>query len=148
MTNHPPLSLTVDECVELLRAGVVGRVALCTPMGPRIVPVNYAMHGNAIVFRTAPYSEVGTYARDAEVAFEIDHLDYENHTGWSVVALGKAHMVDDPDELHEIRESWEPRPWARGQRNLYLKISWHDVSGRSLGAHGSTSSMTPVRRTV
>ena len=145
---NDPVELTVKECLELLHGGVVGRVAMCTPMGPRIVPLNYAMYGDAIIIRTTPYSELGTYGWKTDLAFEIDHLDYENHTGWSVVAIGRAHMVDDPDELHEIRESWEPRPWARGQRNLYLKVAWHDISGRSLGAHGSPSSMTPVRRTV
>lgn len=148
MSNHPPRSLSVDDCLDLLRAGVVGRVALCTPMGPRIVPVNYAVHGDAIVFRTTPYSEVGTYARDAEVAFETDHIDYDSHTGWSVVALGRAHMVNDPEEIREIRAGWDPRPWARGQRNLYLKVAWHDISGRSLGGDGTHAPMTPVRRTL
>src|SRR4051812_20203936 len=56
-----PVELTVDECVDLLNGGVFGRVALSTPVGPRIVPVNYAMYGDDIVFRTTPYSELGTY---------------------------------------------------------------------------------------
>ena len=55
------VEMTAEECLELLHGGVVGRVAMCTPMGPRIVPVNYAMYDDAIVFRTIPYSELGTY---------------------------------------------------------------------------------------
>ena len=43
-----PVELTVNECLDLLEGGVVGRVALCTPLGPRIVPVNYAMFDGAI----------------------------------------------------------------------------------------------------
>ena len=58
---NEPLELTVVECVDLLRGGVVGRVAMCTPIGPRIVPVNYARYNDAIVFRTTRYSELGSY---------------------------------------------------------------------------------------
>ena len=47
---NEPVELTVDECLELLERGVFGRVGLSTPMGPRIVPVNYAMYDDAIVF--------------------------------------------------------------------------------------------------
>ena len=35
--------LTVDECLELLRAHQVGRLAVVTPAGPAIFPVNYAI---------------------------------------------------------------------------------------------------------
>lgn len=143
-----PVELTVDECLELLSGGVIGRVALATPVGPRIVPVNYAMYDDAIVFRTAPYSELGTYGWNNELAFEVDHIDYEKHQGWSVVALGRAQLVDDADELRAIREHWDPRPWASGQRNLYMKLVWHDLTGRRLGGDWDRSSMMPVRRTV
>lgn len=43
---------------NLLVDGVVGRVARATPVGPRIVPVNYLVHEDAIVVRTAPYSRL------------------------------------------------------------------------------------------
>lgn len=143
-----PVELTVEECLELLSGGVIGRVALATPVGPRIVPVNYAVHDQAIIFRTAPYSELGTYGWNTELAFEVDHIDYEHHQGWSVVALGRAELVEDPDELREIREGWDPRPWAGGQRNLYMKLTWRDLTGRRLGGDWDRNSMMPVRRTV
>lgn len=140
--------MTTSECLEMLRAGVVGRVAVSTPVGPRIVPVNYAMHEDAIVFRTAPYSELGTYGWNTDVAFEIDHIDYEKHQGWSVVAIGRAELVEDPDEVADIRRSWDPRPWAEGQRHLYLRLTWRDVSGRWVGKDWDRAAATPVRRSV
>jgi len=142
------MELTVDECLELLNSNVVGRVAISTPVGPRIVPVNYAMHDDAIVFRTAPYSELGTYGWNADVAFEIDHIDYEKHQGWSVVAIGRAELVEDPDEVADIRRTWDPRPWAAGQRNLYMKVVWRDLNGRKIGGDWSPSSMAPVHRAL
>ena len=103
--------LTVAECLELLHGGVVGRVAMATPVGPRITPVNYAMHGDAIVFRTGPYTELSTYGWNVDLAFEIDHLDFDSHLGWSVVALGRAHVVEDPEEA---RRSEAPGTRGRG----------------------------------
>lgn len=142
------VELTVEECLELLGGGMVGRVAMCTPMGPRIVPVNYAMHDDAIVFRTVPYSELGTYGWNTELAFEVDHLDDEKHHGWSVVAVGKSEIVEDPDELREIRAGWDPTPWAGGRRHLYLKLRWRDLTGRRVGANWTSETMSPVRRVL
>ncbi len=143
-----PIEMTVEECLELLHANIIGRVALVTPGGPRIVPLNYAMHGEAIVFRTAPYSELGTYGPDSELAFEIDHIDYEHHQGWSVVAHGRCSPVKDPDLVAEIRRTWDPRPWADGTRHLYLRLEWRTLTGRRLGTDWATTPASPVRRVV
>lgn len=145
---NEPVELSVDECEDLLHGNIVGRAAMATPRGPRIVPVNYAIHDRAIVFRTTPYSELGTYGRNTDLAFEIDHLDFAKHQGWSVVAIGRASLVDDPDELNEIRAAWDPAPWAAGARHLYLKLRWREISGRRLGVDWTRESMMPVRRAI
>ena len=145
---NEPVELTVEECLELLGGGVLGRVGLSTPLGPRIVPVNYAMYEDAIVFRTTPYSELGTYGWNTDLAFEIDHIDYEKHQGWSVVALGRAGLVEDPKELADIRAHWDPTPWAAGRRHLYIKLTWRDLTGRRIGSDWSRSTMMPVRRAL
>ena len=54
------IDLTHAQCERLLRAGTTGRIALSTPDGPHIVPVNYSVVGDAIVVRTTPYSLLGT----------------------------------------------------------------------------------------
>lgn len=133
MTTLIPVELAAEECLDLLRSRVVGRVALVTPGGPRIVPVNYAVHEDAIVFRTAPYSELGTYGWDTELAFEVDQLDEERHSGWSVVALGRGSLVEDPADLAGIRGRWDPHPWAGGSRHLYMRLTWRSLTGRRLG---------------
>jgi len=136
--------LAYDECVRLLHAGVVGRAAVATPQGPQITPMNYSVIGEALMIATSPYSALGTYGAGSLVAFEVDHFDYEAHTGWSVVVRGRADTVNGNDELQQIRRLWAPRPWADGTRNLYLRIPWTELSGRSLG--GDTA--TPVRRVI
>ena len=141
---NEPMDLTVEECRELLRGGVVGRIALSTPVGPRIVPVNYSVYDDAIVFRTSPYSELGTHGPGREAAFEIDHLDYEHHQGWSVVAFGRLETMD-PEEVDELVRIRDPRPWAGGSRHHYLRLTWRDISGRRIGNDWTRSSMMPVR---
>jgi nitroimidazol reductase NimA-like FMN-containing flavoprotein (pyridoxamine 5'-phosphate oxidase superfamily) len=141
-----PRELTDAECVHLLSAGVVGRVAMSTPVGPRIVPVNYAVHDDAIVFRTSPYSELSTYGWNTELAFEVDDLDYETHGGSSVVALGRARVVQDPEEIAAIRAAWEPGPWAGGSRNMYVKLVWRELTGRRVGDEWPQRSTAPYRR--
>ena len=102
--------LSYSECEAFLRAGVAGRVAMSTPAGPQIVPINYSVVDNAIVLRTTPYSLLGTYGRDTTLAFEIDQFDHANQRGWSVVARGRAIVVHDPADIERIRSVWEPQP--------------------------------------
>ncbi|MFC6286310.1 pyridoxamine 5'-phosphate oxidase family protein [Nocardioides sp. GCM10027113] len=138
--------LSHDECVDLLRSGVAGRVALSTPDGPHIIPVNYSVVDDAIIVRTSPYSMLGTYGRDTTLAFEVDHIDHENQRGWSVLVRGRADVVQDSDELEHIREQWEPRPWATGVRSLFVRLRWNELTGRRLGSGWDPAMSTPVRR--
>lgn len=131
--------LKVEECLEHLEGAQVGRVGMMTPVGPRVLPVNFAMHDGDIVFRTAPHSELGSYAWDADVAFEVDDLDFENHRGWSVLAIGTGQIIEDPEELDDIKQRWDPQPWASGLRHLYLKIVWRDLTGRRLVSAASAT---------
>lgn len=139
-----PRELGFDECVRLLQAGVVGRVALATPDGPHIAPVNYSMVDDAIIVATTPYSALGTYGTRNRLAFEVDHFDHDSHTGWSVVVHGHARVVSDPAELRRVKQVRTPRPWADGNRNLYLRIPCIELSGRCIGHRLAT----PARRVV
>lgn len=143
LTTH---DLSHEDCARLLGAGMAGRVALTTPTGTHIVPVNYAVDGDSILVRTTAYSLLGTYGRDAQLCFEVDQFDYELERGWSVVVRGRASFVDDHGELSEIARSWHQRPWAAGQRNLVVRIPWTEVTGRQLGDGWDPWEHLPVRR--
>ena len=140
-----PETMTYEKCLELLRAAIVGRVAFTVSGVPRIVPVNYTTVGDSVVFRTTPYSELGRHAQ-GPMAFEIDQIDYEDQKGWSVVATGEGHLVEDVAELAEQGELWNPRPWAGGSRLLYVRLRWTELSGRRLGGGWTRENELPVRR--
>lgn len=142
-----PYELTTDECVHLLRSGVVGRIAVVTPQGPHIVPVNYSVVDDVIVLRTTPHSVVGTYGLGAQVAFEVDHFDHEYWLGWSVLARGRSEPIADAEEVRRIHRTWAPHPWASGQRNVYIGLRWTDLTGRRLGPRARTRGL-PTERQV
>ncbi len=124
------VELSPAECRDLLETDTVGRVAFVTPGGPRIVPVNFSLAGEAIQLRTTAYSELARHAAGQQVAFEIDHLDTERRRGWSVVALGLCEWVDDPGSAPE---GVEPEPWAGGNRPVRLRLAWSELTGRRVG---------------
>ena len=143
---HTIHDLSREECGRLLTAGVAGRVAISTPTGPHIVPVNYSVDRESVLVRTAAYSLLGTYGRDALLCFEVDQFDDEDQRGWSVSVRGRAQFVDDADELAEIARRLPPRPWAAGQRTLVVRIPWTEVTGRQLGGGWDPWQHLPVRR--
>jgi nitroimidazol reductase NimA-like FMN-containing flavoprotein (pyridoxamine 5'-phosphate oxidase superfamily) len=145
---NEPFDLGSGECRRLLGAGLVGRVAICTPVGPHIVPVNYAVVDESVVIRTSPYGVLGSHARGSVLALEVDNFDYELQRGWSVVARGRAEVVTDAEELSYIRSVWDPHAWASGQRNLYLRVRWSELTGRQLGPDWDPVEGLPVQRTT
>jgi len=94
--------LSRDECVRLLGDKSVGRIAFCGPDGPRVYPVNYAWRDGSVIFRTAAYNSLAATLRDAAAAFEVDDIDEFLESGWSVLAVGRARAVEDPDELADL----------------------------------------------
>jgi uncharacterized protein len=143
-----PYELDAWECESLLRAHVVGRIAVAAHDGPYVFPVNYSIVDGAIIVRTVPYGVLGSLGRDALLAFEIDQFDHERQRGWSVLARGRAEVVSDPEELARIEAVWPPRPWASGSRSLFIRLPWRELTGRKLGSGWDPGRDTVVRRTV
>jgi nitroimidazol reductase NimA-like FMN-containing flavoprotein (pyridoxamine 5'-phosphate oxidase superfamily) len=81
--------LSRSECEKLLAEHSVGRVGLSAPAGPQILPVTYAYYGKTVVFRTSPYGVLSSLERHTRVAFEIDDIDEERESGWSVLVLAR-----------------------------------------------------------
>lgn len=146
--SREPQELEQWECESLLRSHVVGRVGVPARGAPYILPVNYSVVDETIIFRTAPYGVLGSLGRDTDLAFEIDQFDHERQRGWSVLARGPAEAVLEPEELGHIESVWPPQPWAGGTRPLHIRIRWIELTGRKLGAGWDPGRGTVVNRTV
>jgi nitroimidazol reductase NimA-like FMN-containing flavoprotein (pyridoxamine 5'-phosphate oxidase superfamily) len=133
MVNSLMEDIAEDECVDLLKQHHFGRVAFLERTGdpPVIMPLNYLLHAEKVVFRTDPNSRLGNALRDAAVSFEIDGIDQRRRTGWSVVVSGRASEVVDPSEVEELRQT-PLLPWAPGDRSQYVRITPELVTGRRI----------------
>jgi len=122
-----------DECVRLLAADEIGRLAVNAGHAPTIVPVNYRMDGDAVVFRTdwGTKLEMG---RRAPVSFEIDSFDREHRTGWSVVVSGRLEEVEVYDaETYDRVHQLLIDPWAGGEKAHWVRIVPGRITGRRIG---------------
>jgi nitroimidazol reductase NimA-like FMN-containing flavoprotein (pyridoxamine 5'-phosphate oxidase superfamily) len=92
--------------------------------------VTYQYRNGSVIFRTSPFGPLAGLVRRTSVAFEIDNIDEENKSGWSVLVLGFAEALTD-DYL--LTSAWEtgPVPWADGVRNLFIEIKPRKISGRA-----------------
>ncbi|KAF5999108.1 pyridoxamine 5'-phosphate oxidase family protein [Streptomyces sp. WAC00263] len=132
LLNPQLLDLSPDECRSLLSTHGVGRVAVSASDGrPAVVPVNYEVVDEAIVFRTATDSVAAT-AVEAEVAFEVDHVDEALSQGWSVLAVGPASVVTEPDAVRRLTQRAHTTPWPGGEREMWVSIRPTSLTGRRI----------------
>jgi len=117
-----------DECIRLLEAGLVGRIAFNMAEDLIVIPVNYCYVNELIVFRTAADSAVAQYDL-APVAFELDFVDEYLHDGWSVLVNGMVRPAADRD-IEAALDRVEP--WVGGIRATYIAIEPHRISGRRI----------------
>lgn len=117
------------ECIELLQNTAIGRVAWCDPVGPVVVPVNYVMDGEAILFRTSPGSALAHQFDLGSASFQIDAYDEYTQSGWSVLVRGRATYVN-PEEAADLDVT--PEPWAAGDRTFNVRITPLTISGRRI----------------
>jgi nitroimidazol reductase NimA-like FMN-containing flavoprotein (pyridoxamine 5'-phosphate oxidase superfamily) len=123
--------LSPAECFGLLEPGGIGRVGFASADGIMILPVNFALTGKTIIFRTAPDTLLAVYA-NGRVSFQVDRLDETLREGWSVLVQGRAREVTDEREVKRLDEVTHLEPWAGGARDVYVRIATIRVSGRCI----------------
>ncbi len=122
------------ECERLLATHQVGRLAVVADGEPHVVPVNYATPGGGmVVFRTDP-GTILTEASLRAVAFEVDEIDPESHTGWSVLVHGFGRDIADALDAESVRLRQLPlATWAPGERAQWFEVLPRSITGRRLG---------------
>lgn len=119
------------ECVALLAADDFGRVAVLDGGHPLILPVNYAMDGEHVVFRTGEGTKLDAIKGPA--CFEIDGHDPETRHGWSVVVRGRLEeVVPTQQDLFEKLKDLA-HPWSTdGEKAHVLRIVPSSIRGRRI----------------
>ena len=119
--------LTRQECWRLVTDASVGRLAVITEDGlPFVVPVNYAVDGESVVFRSDFGTKFASLLRHP-VAFQVDSIDVHHRAGWTVLIQGIAHDATPQEVQHLTVE-----PWV-GPKQHWLRVVPRHVSGRRVG---------------
>ncbi len=129
--EHTLRVLDPTECLDLLEPGGVGRVGFAAAEGIMMLPVNFAVAGKTIIFRTAPDTLLAVYA-SGPISFEVDHVDEVLREGWSVLVHGHAHKISDEREVKRLEDRTRLTPWAGGARDVFVRITPTQISGRRI----------------
>lgn len=123
-------SITRSESLRLLGDVSMGRVVFTHRALPAIRPVNHIVEGEQIIIRvdreTALARAIGLDARDV-VAYEADQIDPVDHLGWSVIVIGRAHLLGDGEEAARYRQALQP--WVAGTFDDIIMIEAEMVEG-------------------
>jgi nitroimidazol reductase NimA-like FMN-containing flavoprotein (pyridoxamine 5'-phosphate oxidase superfamily) len=137
-TDHAGLeTLPFDLCLRLLASVPIGRVGFHADGEVVVLPVNHAMDGQDVVFRTASGSKLTRAEEQDLVAFEADSYDLQTRSGWSILVTGRAVVVYDEAEITRLNRL-NLHPWATSvEHPFWVRIHPTSVTGRRTpGAEG------------
>jgi nitroimidazol reductase NimA-like FMN-containing flavoprotein (pyridoxamine 5'-phosphate oxidase superfamily) len=131
--GHQPATewLDEEECRTLLALRGMGRVAFVADSFPMILPVNYTLVGNLLVFRTDPGTKLSNLPLST-AAFEIDGRD-DHRTVWSVVVQGHAREITTAlGDLYDRVRAATIDVVAPGDKAHWIGIEIERITGRRI----------------
>ncbi len=120
-----------DECWDLIGSMSTGRIAVSIANKPDIFPVNFQLDEGAVYINTVAGTKLAAAVLGRAVAFEVDDLDEETQTGWSVVVHGTAKQVEKLEDILHV-ESLGITPWTDSPKTRYLRIQVDEITGRRI----------------
>jgi nitroimidazol reductase NimA-like FMN-containing flavoprotein (pyridoxamine 5'-phosphate oxidase superfamily) len=118
------------ECLDLLRAVRVGRVAVCQGGIAAVLPVTYVLVGRDVFFFTGRGTKWAAALGQQTITFEVDDFDVGTESGWSVMVVGRA-VAASPAATARA-EALGLYPWAAGARHYLVRLRPDQISGRRL----------------
>lgn len=125
--------ISYEECRRLLRSQSVGRLGVVVDGRAEIFPVNYGLDGDGILFR----SNRGTKVAGAvlgDLVFEVDSIDVDARSGWSVVVHGRGEDISHFDGA--ALKGRAEVPWT-GPKGSLIRITLESVTGRRVTPEGT-----------
>ena len=124
-------NMSFDECLHALAAKRVGRIALTHRALPVVFPVNYVLDGHSVLLRTAPGTALAAARGEVVVAFEVDDIDDQQQSGWSVLVTGFMRELTDVDDVLRA-EGLGLASWTGDERSHFVRITPARVTGRRI----------------
>ncbi len=129
--------LHLGDCFQLLESVPVGRIGFLAGGEVVMLPVNFLVDGQDVVFRAAAGSKLSAVEVGRYVGFEADSYDAPTKTGWSVVVNGLAEIVDAEEEAARL-DALGLSSWALGGAAdwVWVRIRPTSITGRRIPLAG------------
>ncbi len=123
-----------DECLELMATQRVGRLGVVVDGVPLVLPMQFVLDGATVVLQTNQGSKT-LHTPLTSVSFEVDHVDWDQGVGWSVLVQGIGEDISTAiDERSEARRSLAVHTWAPPPADRWLSIVPRMITGRRIHA--------------
>lgn len=121
--------LDATTCRQLLGTQRVGRIAFADDPSPTVLPVDYVLHGDEVLFRTLEGTKLEAAEAGAMASFQADGFDASHDTGWSVLVRGRLDVLTDLD-ADRARAVERLHPLAGGDRPHVVRLAIESATGR------------------
>jgi len=123
-----------DECLALMTTQRLGRLGVVIDGVPLVLPMQFALNGETVVLQTNQGAK-SLHAPLTSVSFEVDHVDWEQGVGWSVLIQGLGEDISTAiDEHSEALRSLAVHSWAPPPADRWLTIIPRVITGRRVRA--------------
>ena len=116
------------DCLQLLSTATLARIGITVGALPVVLPVNFRLVGERVVFRVGAGTRLDLGTRDTVVAFEADHLEPDTGGGWSVTGTGVARDATEAEAAELERAAI--RHWASEPGHRLVAVSTDLLTGR------------------
>lgn len=124
------VELSRRESLQLLGSVSLGRVAFSARAMPAVRPVSHLVDDGFVIIRAdgqAPITSALNAGSETVVAYEADSIDQDDHLGWSVVVIGVARRVTDPEKAAAYCAAL--RSWSAGTHDQVVAIHIDVITG-------------------
>jgi len=124
-----------QECLALMSTQRLGRLGVVVDGMPLVLPMQFALDGETVILQTNQGAKT-LHAPLTSVSFEVDHVDWEQGVGWSVLVQGLGEDISTAiDTRSEERRSLAVHPWAPPPADRWLAIVPRKITGRRIRAN-------------
>lgn len=128
-TDQKERMVELDEltCRQLLGSHHIGRIAFNAEPSPEVLPVNYVLHDDGILFHTGAGAKQIAADRHQSATFQVDGSHEDRQSGWSVMVHGVLETMDAAQAPADLST-----PWPGGERPYLVCLSIHAMTGRQI----------------
>jgi nitroimidazol reductase NimA-like FMN-containing flavoprotein (pyridoxamine 5'-phosphate oxidase superfamily) len=121
--------LGVHDCWRYLRSTSICRIAFRDGDAVENFPVNFVPTNGTLLIRTGEGTRLASLDGRTPVAVEADGMNQYGTIAWSVILKGHGAVVSDEEEIQDAMDAGLS-PWQPGQKNVLLRITPQELSGR------------------